>query len=260
MSKASITFLGTGTSVGAPVIGCSCAVCTSSDPKDQRLRSSVLYQGAEASLLVDSGPDLRQQALRYRVSAVDAVFYTHCHLDHVSGFDELRAFCWKREEPLPMYGNRQCLDELKRMYAWAFSPKNEYKGYVKPGPVVLEGEVEVNGVRVNPLPVVHGSVETVGYLFRSSGPRSIAYFSDVKEIPKGTMDRIKGVDVLVVDALRNTPHPTHFSTEEALAAIEEVGAAEAWLTHLGCENLYADLEAATPDHVHVAWDGMRLEL
>lgn len=255
-----ITFLGTGTSVGVPVIGCGCGVCSSDDPRDRRLRSSIVYTCAGGVVLVDSGPDLRQQALREGLAAVDAVIYTHGHLDHVSGFDELRAFCWHSPHPLPMYATSSCMGLLRTMYGWAFSKENVYQGYVKPDPHVIEGGFDLNGIRITPLPVEHGNIETVGYLFEHSRAKSVAYLPDVKRIPHETMRLIKGVDVMIVDALRPTPHPTHFSTSEAVGAISEAEAVEGWLTHLGHEVAHSELERSLPHGVKVAWDGLRLVL
>lgn len=256
----SLTFLGTGTSVGVPVIGCDCAVCTSEDSRNQRLRSSVLIRAGEMAVLVDSGPDLRAQALREGIRAIDAVVYTHSHVDHVAGFDELRAFCWRKEGPLPLHATDECIETLKQMYGWAFSEKNVYQGYVKPDPRRIDGAFSYEGLKITPLPVEHGAVETIGFLFEPSGARSIAYLPDVKRIPSTTMARIRGVDVLVVDSLRPLPHPTHFSLSEALEAIRESGAGEAWLTHLGHENDHVSLEAELPLGVRVAWDGLRIDL
>ncbi len=219
-----------------------------------------MVRAGEVTVLVDSGPDLRAQALREGLRAVDAVVYTHSHLDHVAGFDELRAFCWRREGPLPMHGTAHCLDVLKQMYGWAFSKENVYLGYVKPDPRVIDGAFSIGEMKVTPLPVEHGSVETIGLRFDVRGRRSAAYLPDVKRIPAGTMRLLDGVDVMVVDSLRPTPHPTHFSLGEALEAIEEVGPGEAWLTHLGHENDHAALEAGLPRGVRVAWDGLRIEM
>jgi phosphoribosyl 1,2-cyclic phosphate phosphodiesterase len=256
----SMTFLGTGTSVGVPVIGCDCEVCVSPDPRNQRLRSSVLVRAGDLAILVDSGPDLRAQALRERIRAIDAVVYTHAHLDHVAGFDELRAFCWKKDDLLPLHATAECLMTLKTMFGWAFSAENVFKGYVKPDGRIMDGPVVYGDLRITPLPVEHAAVETVGFLFEYPGARTIAYLPDVKRIPADTMERLRGVDVLVVDALRPVPHPTHFSLEEALAAIAESGAREAWLTHLGHENEHATLDGQLPSGVRVAWDGLRIEL
>ncbi|MBN8460819.1 MAG: MBL fold metallo-hydrolase [Verrucomicrobia bacterium] len=257
---ATLTFLGTGTSVGVPVIGCGCGVCASEDPRNRRLRSSVVLRAGGVTLLVDSGPDLRAQALREGLRAVDGVLYTHPHLDHVAGFDELRAFCWHRSAPLPLHGTDECLNTLKTMFAWAFSPENQYAGYVKPDPHVVDGPFYYGDLRITPLPVEHAAVETIGYRFDLPGMRSLAYVPDVKRIPDTTMNLLRGVDVLVIDSLRPKPHPTHFSLAEALAASEEIGARETWLTHLGHENDHADLSQGLPDGVRVAWDGLKVSL
>ena len=256
----SFTFLGTGTSVGVPVIGCGCAVCTSEDPRNRRLRSSALLRAGDTAVLVDSGPDLRMQALREGIREIDAIVYTHAHLDHVAGFDELRAFCWRRDEPLPMHATEECLSTLKQMYGWAFSEDNRYLGYVRPDARVIEGAFLINDVRITPLPVVHSALKTVGFLFEYPGARSLAYLPDVKRIPDDTFDLMHGADVLVVDALRPGDHPTHFSLVEALEAVERCGVGEAWLTHLGHENDHASLDGSLPDGVRVAWDGLRIEL
>jgi len=256
----SLTFLGTGTSVGVPVIGCGCAVCRSDDPRNRRLRSSVWLQVGALNLLVDSGPDLRQQALRERMGEMDGVLYTHAHLDHVAGFDDLRAFCWRRSEALPMYATASCLASLKQMFGWAFASNNVYQGYVKPDPRVVDGPFYCGPLRVTPLPVEHAAVETIGYKFELPGARSLAYVPDVKRIPPATMDLLRGVDVLVIDALRPAAHETHFSLGEALAAAVDSRAGETWLTHLGHENEHSELTAVLPPGVRVAWDGLQVSL
>ncbi|BCU75650.1 hydrolase [Luteolibacter sp. LG18] len=255
-----LTFLGTGTSTGIPVIGCGCETCQSTDPRNVRTRSSILVQTPEVTLLVDSGPDLRQQALREKLRTVDAVLYTHGHLDHVTGFDDLRAFCWHREGALPMHATAECMATLRTMFAWAFSTANTYRGYVKPDPKLIEGPFFYGKLKVTPLPVQHASVETVGFLFEYPGFKSAAYFPDVKAFPPVTQTAILGIDVLILDALQPQPHATHFSNEEALAAIGEVKAREAWLTHLGHNNEHATLESTLPRHVKVAYDGLKLSL
>ena len=257
----SMTLLGTGTSTGVPVIGCGCPVCGSADSRNRRLRSSALVRAGEVAVLVDSGPDLRQQALRERFCALDAVVYTHAHLDHVAGFDELRAFCWRKDGPLPLHATAPCMASLKAMFGWAFSPENDANtGYVKPAARVIDGPFTYGGLTITPLPVEHAAVETVGFLFASPGARRIAYLPDVKRIPEETGRLLHGVDVLVVDALRPQPHPTHFSLDEALATIRDVECGEAWLTHLGHENDHERLEAGLPPGVRVAWDGVRIDL
>lgn len=255
-----MTFLGTGTSVGVPVIGCACGVCVSSDPRNRRTRASVVVRAEGVSLLVDSGPDLRAQALREGLRALDGVLYTHAHMDHVAGFDDLRAFCWGRGAPLPMHGSAECLATLRAMFGWAFSPDNIYGGYVKPGPRVVDGPFYYGDLRVTPVPVEHAAVETLGFRFDGPGMRALAYLPDVKRIPTESMRLLRGVGVLVVDALRPSPHPTHFSLAEALEAVETVEPGEAWLTHLGHENDHEELSASLPTGVRVAWDGLRVPL
>lgn len=243
-----------------PVIGCDCAVCTSYEERNKRFRSSVVLRHGEVALLVDSGPDLRQQALREGLREINAVLYTHGHLDHVAGFDELRAFCWRRTEPLPLHATPSCMELLMRMYGWAFFPQRENSGYVRPDPRVIEGEFTYGDLRVTPLPVEHSTVETVGFLFEVAGARSVAYLPDVKSIPAPTLKRIAGVDVLVVDSLRPSPHPTHFSLTEALAAAEEIGSKETWLTHLSHEYDARTFDKHLPTGVRLAWDGLRISL
>jgi phosphoribosyl 1,2-cyclic phosphate phosphodiesterase len=253
-----ITFLGTGTSVGIPIIGCSCEVCTSTNPKNNRLRSSIHLQYGELSLLVDSGPDLRQQALRERLKKVDAVIYTHEHLDHVSGFDELRAFCWFREDPLPMHATPGCMETLMRMYPWAFSVENTHRGYVKPAPHIIDGPFQLGGLMITPVPVVHGVVDTVGLIFQTPEGKRFGYVPDAKSVPDSSIELLYGVDWLVIDALSPRPHPTHLSVDEALEVIGKTQAKQAFLTHLGHDCEHEALGNSLPEHVRVAHDGLKL--
>ncbi|WP_193214727.1 MBL fold metallo-hydrolase [Luteolibacter marinus] len=253
-----LTFLGTGTSVGVPVIGCQCRVCQSEDPRNKRTRSSVHVRCGEISVLVDSGPDLREQALREKMTRVDAVIYTHPHVDHVVGFDELRAFCWHREGPLPLHATAECMEVLVRMFGWAFSPENIYGGYIKPDPQLIEGPFAIGDLRITPLPVEHAKVLTVGFLFEAPGSHAVAYIPDAKRVPPETIGLLKRADVLILDALRPAPHPTHLSTDEALEIIRQTGVPRAWLTHLGHDNEHHELEAILPEGVGVAWDGLRI--
>lgn len=255
-----MTFLGTGTSVGVPVIGCDCSICRSEDPRNKRSRSSVLVRAGDVAVLVDSGPDLRMQALREGLREIDAVIYTHGHLDHVAGFDELRAFCWRKTEPLPLHATPECMETLQRMFRWAFFPDRVVEGYVRPDGRLIEGPFSYGALEITPLLVEHASVETMGYRFDHPGAKSIAYLPDVKRIPDETMALLRGVDVLVVDALRTQPHPTHFSLSEALEAAHEIGAKEVWLTHLSHEYDFSEWEEKLPSGVRMAWDGLTISL
>jgi len=252
----SLTFLGTSTSTGVPVIGCPCAVCTSGDPRLIRTRSSIHLQTDEFSVLVDSGPDLREQALREGLKKVDAVLYTHAHLDHITGFDELRAFCWHRDAPLPLYGSPSCLAEIKRIFEWAFLPTNTYGGYIKPDPIETSGPFKLGNLTITPVPVQHGSVETEGYRFDFPGTPSTAYLPDVKTIPESSRKLLENIDVLIIDCLHLREHPTHMSLDESLAAAEALEAEQVYLTHLSHE-----LDVRTvqlPEHVQFSHDGLKL--
>ena len=252
------TFLGTGTSVGVPVIGCDCPVCTSNHPGNQRTRSSLHLEMPGLSLLVDTGPDLREQALRENLRTVDAVLYTHAHLDHVAGFDELRAFCWHREAPLPIYAGPETMDALTRMFPWAMS--NTSPSYVRPDPHLVEGPFQLGPLAITPVPVLHPKVETFGYRFDLPTGHTLAYLSDVKEIPPASRALLPDLDILIIDALRPSPHPTHMNVEEALATIADLQPSRAILTHLAHEIDYrtAREDLALPDSVSLAHDGLKL--
>ena len=259
-AESSLLFLGTGTSVGVPVIGCSCDVCRSTDPRDNRTRSSVLVSHGATTLLVDSGPDLREQALREKITSIDAVLYTHSHLDHVVGFDELRAFCWGKDAPLPLYATSACLDVLKGMFGWAFSPDNIHRGYVKPDPRPVTSAFRIGGLAITPLPVEHGEVETVGYLFETDAGFRTAYLPDVKCIPEDTLGLLGRLDVLVIDSLRDTPHSTHLSVGEALEISQSLSPRRTLLTHISHDLGHAELSARLPEAVEVAFDGLRVPM
>jgi len=260
MADPFLTFLGTGTSVGVPVIGCSCPVCQSPDPRNNRSRSSIFISTPEIKILIDSGPDLREQALREDITAIDAVIYTHSHLDHVVGFDELRAFCWGKDEPLPLYATESCLKVLKNMFGWAFHDNNTHRGYVKPDPRIITPTFTVGDLLIRPLPVIHGSVETVGFRFESPYGFSFAYLPDVKSIPESTMKLLANLDLLIIDSLRDGPHSTHLSVPEALAISEKLSPRRTLLTHIGHDLDHASLDTRLPETVSPAYDGLRIPL
>ena len=249
-----LTFLGTGTSTGVPMIGCDCAVCRSADPRDKRYRSSVLLRTPEMTLIVDTGPDFRSQALRYGLRELDAVLITHSHVDHVMGFDDLRRFTFGEDDYLPVYAPEETLEDLRRIYDFAFNGRNRYAGYFKPQPHAVSGPFSLGRTTVTPLPVHHGKVKTVGYMFQyDDGPR-LAYIPDCKVIPEPTMALLADVDVLIVDGLRHEEHPTHFSIREALETARACRARRTWLTHISHMLSHAGLSAELPENVRAAWD------
>lgn len=260
-----ITFLGTGTSVGVPLIGCSCEVCSSTDAKNKRLRSSIYIELAGYKFVIDAGPDLRQQSLREGLNALDAALITHVHTDHIAGFDDLRAFCWRRETPLPIYSHPETLTKLEKIFHWGFAERS-YPGYlsVKSQPVVDAFKLGEH-LQVTPLLVEHGSVATYGYRFDCNNNNNIAiqswaYISDVKTIPDSTLDKMQGLDMLIIDGLRWVEHPSHFNIEEACQLIKQLGVKQAYLTHISHEVEHQDLVSKLPAHIQPAYDGLVVEL
>jgi len=259
-NHAEITFLGTGTSIGVPVIGCDCEVCTSGDPKNQRLRSSILVKTREMTLIVDTGPDFRQQCLREGIRDLDAVLFTHSHSDHVMGFDDLRRFTVFEDEQIRIFANGETMARLKNAFPYVFDGENRYRGYLKVDPQLIEGTFRCGDLDVTPLPVSHGKVETIGFLFSSEGERLFAYIPDAKELSVEAMDRIRGIDLLILDGLQPEQHWTHLSIREAVELAGRLEVKQTWLTHFSCRVNYAALEPGLPDGVRLAWDGLKLTI
>lgn len=255
-----VLFLGSGTSTGVPVIGCECEVCRSADPRNKRWRSSVLVRSATTTLLVDSCPDLRAQALLHGLTSIDAVLYTHEHLDHTAGFDEMRAFCWRRADRLPLYAGTSCLAHLRRMFGWAFDEKNTYQGYIRPAAIDHAGQAFVVGdIEVTPVPVIHASVETYGYVFRCGG-NSFGYVPDIQELPVESESLLTGLDALAMDGLRYRPHRTHFCVDDTVRVLQHLAPKRGYLTHIGHEVEYHSLCRYLPDCMEPVYDGMELNL
>jgi phosphoribosyl 1,2-cyclic phosphate phosphodiesterase len=254
----SLTFLGTGTSTGIPMIACDCPVCLSTDPRDQRLRCSLLINDDHAQWLVDTGPDLRQQCLRANIRHLDAALITHAHTDHIMGFDELRRFTFGPDDSLPVHASHATMNDLRRVFDFAFNGHNRYAGYLKPDPREIEGPFRLGRTTITALPVLHGKVDTSGFLFHPDhGPR-IAYIPDCKTLAPETLSALAGIDTLIIDALRFSPHPTHMNFEEALAIRDLVLPRRTFLTHFQCEVMHARAEPALPPHVRLAYDGLTL--
>lgn len=251
-----ITFLGTGTSQGVPVIGCSCEVCTSLDFRDKRLRSSVQVEVLNQSFVIDTGPDFRQQMLRERVKRIDAILFTHAHRDHTAGLDDVRAYNFMQKMDMPVYGRQQVLDQLKIEYAYAFV-KDSYPGI----PRLLLNLIEedsfvINGVQVMPLPVLHLKLPVLGFRFEN-----FSYITDANYIPDGTMEKLKGTEILVLNALQREPHISHFNLKEALSMIERISPKKTFLTHISHKlGRHADVSKELPANVMLAYDGMQLTL
>lgn len=259
MPDLTITFLGTGTSLGVPMIGCDCRVCRSSDSRDKRSRASIYVESPEGAWVMDTGPDFRMQALRERISRVDAAVYTHSHTDHIMGFDDLRPFCFNGHD-LPVYASKETMKDLERVFTFAFNGENRWPGYIRPLPRVIEGPFFLGETELTPIPVRHGRAHVNGFLLRRRGEPLAAYFSDCKEVPPESRPQIRGVRHLIVDALRFTPHPTHMNVDEALALAGEVSPGQTWFTHLSHDLMHAELESTLPAGVRIAYDGLKIEI
>ena len=251
-----VTFLGTGTSVGVPVIGCPCRVCASDDPRNKRLRQSLWIQEGEASVLVDASVDFREQALRSGIRRVDAILLTHPHADHIMGLDETRVFAYWQRGAIPVYGSRHTLEGVRRTFWYAFDHSPEGGGKPKLDLRELPPELELGGLRVVPVQADHGYMPVTGY--RVDG---FAYLTDCKRVPEETVAALQGLDTLVINALRHKPdHPTHMTVGEALQTIEAVAPRRAFLVHMGHELEHSELAASLPANVQPAYDGMVVEL
>jgi phosphoribosyl 1,2-cyclic phosphate phosphodiesterase len=252
-----VTFLGTGTSQGVPMIGCRCEVCLSSDPRDKRWRPSVIVRlDSGASVLVDTSADFRAQALAFDVTRIDAVLFTHSHADHIFGLDETRRFNTLQREAIPLYGDERTLSDIRRIFDYAFGASegaNEYVPRLKP--FVLGGAFCFGGAEIVPVPVLHGPREILG--FRIGG---FAYLTDCSEIPDASWPLLEGLDVLVLGALRHRPHPSHFTVEDAVRAARRACARRTYLTHM-CHDLgHAATNAQLPAGVELAYDGLTVTI
>lgn len=256
--EGTLTFLGTGTSMGVPTLGCRCAVCLSADPHDRRLRPSVLVQWAgpegERSVVIDTGPDFREQALRAGLRAVDAVFYTHAHADHILGMDDLRPLsfaAFHRQGPIPLYADPATDRVMRRIFDYTFAPDATYPNRARVELRPIEPSNSVHGVAFVHVPLLHGSLGIAGFRFGNA-----AYLTDVSAIPEASFPLLEGVEVLVVSALRHVPHPSHATVEQAVSWSRRIGARQTWLTHIAHDLGHEETNRALPADVRLAHDGL----
>ena len=247
--------LGSGTSTGVPVIGCGCAVCRSSDPRNRRTRPGLRLDFEGGTVVVDTSPDFREQALRFALERVDAVLYTHAHADHVFGLDDLRIYNFRQRAPIPCFGSPDTIARLRQIFAYVFEEGQEGGGKPKIELVPVTAPFELLGERVVPVPVMHGDMPVLGFRVGS-----FAVVTDVSSIPPESYEAIAGVDVLVLSALRYRAHPTHFTIEEALAAAQRIGARRTILTHLAHDVDHGDVRVPLPPGVELGHDGLVVEL
>jgi phosphoribosyl 1,2-cyclic phosphate phosphodiesterase len=252
--RATLTVLGSGTSMGVPTIGCDCAVCRSSDPRDRRTRPSVLIEYAGKVVLIDSTPDFREQAIRENIRRLDAVFYTHTHADHLLGIDDLRPLSFgHKPNKLPLYAQPDAAEFIRNMFRYIFDGDYKFGGLPRVELKPIEGPVELFGARFVPVPVIHGETEIYGFRFGSA-----AYLTDHSVVPETSLAQLEDLDILFLDALRHQPHPTHSTVANSLRIVEQAKPKRAFFTHI-CHDLSHEATNATlPANVRLSYDGMKL--
>jgi phosphoribosyl 1,2-cyclic phosphate phosphodiesterase len=252
--RATLTVLGSGTSMGVPTIGCDCAVCHSVDPHDRRTRPSIMVEYDGHLILIDTTPDFREQAIRERIQTVDAVLYTHTHADHILGIDDLRPISFHRPQKIPLYARPEAVEVLRSMFRYIFDADYKFGGIARVELKNIDGPIELFGARFEPISVIHGDTEIYGYRFGSA-----AYLTDFSDIPESSMTRLSGLDILFLDALRHKPHPTHSTVENSLRIVRQLKPKRAFFTHI-CHDLpHEETNATLPPDVRLSYDGMKLE-
>jgi phosphoribosyl 1,2-cyclic phosphate phosphodiesterase len=253
--QAEIVILGSGTSMGVPTLGCRCSVCTSTDPHNTRTRPSVAVEWDAHTVVIDTGVDFRRQALREGIQSIDAVFYTHPHADHILGLDDLRPLSFRHPGGLPLYADDATAAVLERVFEYTFSPSAKYPTRAK---VVLNrfndyASVEVAGLRFQRVPLLHGRLSVAGFRFGFA-----AYLTDMNAIPEASLPLLQDLDVLIIDALRKEPHPSHANVNEALAWVERLHPRRTFFTHIAHELEHEEMNRELPPHVRMAYDGLRI--
>jgi phosphoribosyl 1,2-cyclic phosphate phosphodiesterase len=256
MSAIHITVLGSGTSAGVPTIGCSCEVCQSRDPRDNRLRPSILIRYDGRSVLIDTSPDFREQALRARLDRIDAILYTHSHADHILGLDDVRPFNYRQRASIPLYGMEETLEAIQRVFRYAFADGPKESAVPRLDLHALNGDpFDLFGLQFTPLRLIHGNSTVLGFRFGDA-----AYLTDHSDVPEESKAKLRGLDILFLDALRHRPHPTHSTVEKSIETVNELKPRRAYFTHICHDLAHEKTEAALPEGVHLAYDGLELDV
>jgi phosphoribosyl 1,2-cyclic phosphate phosphodiesterase len=249
-----LTVLGSGTSMGVPTLACRCEVCRSSDPRDRRTRPSVLLSYNNRNVVIDTTPDFRHQALRENINRLDAILYTHAHADHILGLDDIRPFNAKQKSPIPIYASQETLSILRRAFAYIFEPQSTESSVPQVELHTLNGDFELFGARVIPIPAQHGPLTVHGFRIGS-----FAYLTDFSFVPESSKALLRHLDHFILDALRYTPHPMHSTVDQSLALVDELAPQHAWFTHI-CHDLGHEVtNAKLPPSVRLAYDGLHFE-
>lgn len=251
-----VTFLGSGTSQGVPVIGCDCKVCTSLDYRDKRLRSSIHLHVDGKNFVIDTGPDFRQQMLRENIKNLDAVIFTHSHKDHIAGLDDVRAYNYIQKVPMPIYGTRALHKQLKTEFHYAFTDE-KYPGIPQLDLIEITDQAfHIQGVKITPLPVMHLNMPVLGFRIAN-----FSYITDTNFIPEDTLEKLKGTHVLVLNALQREKHVSHFNLEEAIAMAKKIGAQKTYFTHISHKlDTHKKVEKELPESIALGFDGLTIEL
>jgi phosphoribosyl 1,2-cyclic phosphate phosphodiesterase len=255
MASLQLTVLGSGTSMGVPTLGCHCAVCESTDPLDKRTRPSVLLSYAGRNVVVDTTPDFRYQAMRSRLDRLDAILYTHAHADHILGLDDIRPYNLKQKAAVPIYGSPATLAILQRTFAYIFDPAPTESSVPGVDLCAIHGPFDLFGLKIVPIAAKHGPTDVLGFRFGSG-----AYLTDFSAVPEQSRAALRGLDHLVLDALRYVPHPMHSTVDQSLALVEELKPRHAWFTHICHDLSHAEANAKLPANVRLAYDGLSFEV
>jgi len=240
--------------MGVPTIGCTCRVCASNDPRDQRTRPSIMLDYEGHCVVIDTTPDFRQQAIRERITRIDAILYTHAHADHILGLDDVRPLSFRHPDKIPLYAHAATADAMESIFRYIFDSGYKYGGLARVQMHRINGSLELFGARFDPVKIIHGDAEIHGFRFGSA-----AYLTDFSEIPPESMEVLRGLDILFLDALRHRPHPTHSTVENSLRLVKELQPRRAFFTHISHDLPHEETNRNLPEHVRLAHDGLKLE-